>query len=156
MDYQKLARELRPFIYLPQSARVYNNAAITLTTSTLTSLTFNSERWDDNTFHSTSADTGRLTVTQPGRYLVGASVWFAANATGQRELYITVNGATRIAEETRTNTGGSLGVRVSMTAWYEVSAADYFTVVAWQNSGGNLDIEVFGNASPEFWIVGPL
>jgi hypothetical protein len=35
----------------------------------------------------------------------------------------------------------------------EANAANYFTVEAYQDSGGALNIEAIGNSSPEFWIA---
>jgi hypothetical protein len=133
-------------------ARVYNSADITLTTGAAAALTFNSERYDDADYHSTSSNTSRLTIPQPGRYRVGASVVFASNATGYREIYLQASsGATRIADMLIPAVSGNSTRLVVMTEW-EFAASDYVEVYAFQNSGGNLNVTSASAYSPEFWI----
>lgn len=137
------------------NARVYNSTDISLTTSTTTLFTFNSERQDTGSFHSTSSNTGRLTVTTAGMYLIGFTGVFASNATGFREIWFQVNGATRIADLGMPAISG-LSNRMSLVTLYQMAAADYVEVYGYQTSGGNLAMSALGNYSPEFWIVGPL
>ncbi|KKM04831.1 hypothetical protein LCGC14_1760300, partial [marine sediment metagenome] len=80
-------------------ARVYNDAAITLTTNVVKFLTFNQERYDTDTIHSTSSNTDRLTATTAGKYLISATVEIESNGTGRRNLLIELNGSTAIAEQ---------------------------------------------------------
>lgn len=132
-------------------ARVYNSADITLTTGVLTALTFDSERWDDAGFHSTSVNTNRLTIPQAGRYLVGASIVFASNATGIREVYLFLNNTTRIADELRPAVSGS-STRIVINTVYAFAVGDYLECYAYQDSGGNLNVTAAGNYTPEYWI----
>ena len=53
---------------------VYNGAAQTLSTGTPTTFLFPSETSDDYSFHSTSVNTGRITPTLEGWYVVTGSV----------------------------------------------------------------------------------
>lgn len=133
-------------------ARVYNNADIVLTTGANAALTFNSERYDTDTIHSTSVNTSRLTMPFAGWYYVWGCVQFAANATGFRQLSIVVNNATTVAVQNALNIGAAAVVRIVVDTIYEFAAGDYVELFASQNSGGNLNAVSVGNLSPEFLI----
>ena len=62
--YLKTFEGILPLI-IP-SARAYNDANISIANVTSTPLTFNSERWDTDTIHSTVTATGRLTAVKSG------------------------------------------------------------------------------------------
>lgn len=132
-------------------ARVYNNAAITLTTGVPAALTFNTERFDSGSIHSTSVNTSRLTLPVAGSYLVTGHGSFVSNATGVRNLDIRLNGATVIASQLLPAASGII-TTVSISTIYQFAANDYIELVAFQNSGGNLDINTAGNYSPEFAV----
>lgn len=138
---------------VPQ-ARVYNNANISLATSgTLQALTFNSERFDNGDLHSTSANTSRLTVPVTGLYTVGGHVSIAANATGNRQLAVRLNGGTFIAAHLQPNAGAGDPAQLSIVTTYQFVAGDYCELMAMQSSGGALNAVAGGNFSPEFWMV---
>ena len=68
-------------------ARVYNSTDFTHnSTGNWVAVTFDTERFDTDTIHSTSTNTSRLTINTGGKYLIGGAVTFTANATGQRQL----------------------------------------------------------------------
>lgn len=134
------------------NARVYNNAAITLTTAVAAFLTFNSEHWDEGALHSTSSNTGRLTAPITGLYLVGVAVDFATNATGYRQIAIRVNGATFIAADLRPAANGTT-TQMTVQTVYRFAAGEYAEVQALQTSGGNLNVTAGGDYSPEFWMA---
>lgn len=153
MNLRKLAADLEPFLFRSGSgARVYNSANISVANASFTALTFNSERWDDDSFHDTGSNTSRLTVPQPGRYLVTACVRFAANATGNRQLRLMVDGGTEVARVTAQAVTGGIATMLEVETITELGAGSYFTVEAYQDSGGALNVEATGNSSPEFWI----
>jgi hypothetical protein len=133
-------------------ARVYNSADIVLATAANTALTFNSERYDSDTLHSTSSNTSRLTVPYDGYYLIGGSVRFAANATGSRSISLVVSNTSSIAGQNTDNLGAATTVQLTVVAAYQLVAGDYVELFASQNSGGNLNVLAVGNLSPEFWI----
>jgi hypothetical protein len=136
-------------------ARVYNNAAITISTSSSTELTFNSEHYDTDSIHSTVSNTGRLTCQTAGKYLIGFSGAFDANATGYRSFRILLNGSTRISEVTFPSNSAATDSRVSLCCPWDCNVGDYFTVEVYQTSGGDLNIDYNGTIhyiSPEFWM----
>lgn len=137
------------------TCRVYNSANISHTTSgTAQALTFNSERYDVSSMHSTSSNTGRITIPTnwAGKYSVGASVGFASNATGYRQISIRLNGTTDIVFH-NTNAISGLVTRLSCSTIYEFAAGDYIEVFANQTSGGALDVLAQGNHTPEFYAT---
>lgn len=141
------------FLANPPACRVYNNAAFSHSSSgSAMVVTFNSERYDTDTMHSTSADTGRITFNTAGLYLVEGGVQWDANATGVRYLGIRLNGATflRLTQENAVN---DLGQVISTV--YKFAATNYVELVAFQNSGATRTIVAAGNYSPEFsatWV----
>lgn len=138
---------------LPMKARVYNDANISIPNNASTALTFNSERFDTGGFHSTSVNTGRLTIPVSGYYAIGAGVRFASNTTGSRIVQLRVDGSTLIARQLVPATTGVVYFAI-MTLTY-CTASQYVEVVTFQDSGGALNVEVEAAWSPEFWIIGP-
>ena len=137
-------------------ARVYNSAAISINNNTVTSLTFDSERFDTDTIHSTSSNTSRLTATTAGKYDIAGTASFVSNATGRRALLIRYNGTTVIAQqEWDTSQNGITYMTISTL--YDMAVDDYVEMLVFQDSGGSLNINALSNHSPEFMMarVGP-
>lgn len=134
--------------------RVYNNAAISVTHNTFQALTFNTERFDTDTMHSTSSNTGRITFTTAGIYQVTGHVVFAASAGGtHRSLFIRVDGSTSIASMAVPTLGASATVAITVTAVYAFTATQYVELLAYQDSGAGLNATATSNYSPEFGAV---
>lgn len=135
-------------------ARVRNSAAIAINPSA--TLTFDSERYDTNAYHDTSSNTGRLTIPtgKAGKHSVGATVEWAANVTGYRQIGLRVNGTTFIAiQRSMAVTVASEESRQTIETDYDFAVGDYVEVIASQSSGGSLNITASGNYSPEFYIT---
>lgn len=134
--------------------RVYNNANFSVGSSaTWTSITFNTERFDVGAMHSTASNQSRIVVPtgEGGKYLIGGSLAFATNATGRRLMRILLNGTTVICQAelplSSSESGGNL------TTIYNLAAADYVELQAYQSSGGALNVIAGTNYSPEFWAM---
>jgi hypothetical protein len=152
--YNTEIRDNTSFLLNPPKCRAYNSANISINNSTLTALTFNSERFDTDTMHSTSANTGRITFTTAGLYLVGFHNDWALSAGGTyRQHRIRLNGTTDIAIDTRRAGEGNTGVECSMSTLYQFAAGDYVEAYVQQDSGGALNVVATGNFGPEFWAV---
>ena len=134
----------------PPAARVYNSAAISIPDNTNTALTFNSERYDNDSIHSTSSNTSRLTATTAGVYQITGHVGFQAGTTGRRQINLRVNGSTYIAIQDLPGTVPSSEVYLSVSADYKLDAGDYVELVAYQNDGSARNVLASGNYSPEF------
>ena len=91
----------------------------------VTNLTFDTERYDTDNFHSTVSNTDRLTVPKAGKYLLYAGFRFAVNGTGYRQIFIRLNGATGIAINSWD--GSTLIQDMTVVAIWDASAGDYFT-----------------------------
>lgn len=142
-------RDNLSFLYNAPSCRVYNSANISHATSgTEQSLTFNSERYDTDTMHSTATNTERITFTTAGKYLVTGHVVWAANATGVRSIHIRANGTTPLASHEQAAHSGENSMSISTV--YSFAAGDYVELRVNQTSGGALNVLVGGNRTPEF------
>jgi hypothetical protein len=141
------------FLANPPKCRVYNSANISVATSGVVQyLTFNSERFDTDSMHSTAVNTGRITFTTAGTYLVGANVQFASNATGFRDCFIRRNGTTSVAYTRMANAGATVCI-VPVQCVAAFSAGDYIEIGVQQSSGGALNVEAATEYSPEAWAI---
>ena len=135
-------------------ARVYNSANISVGNAATQFLTFNSERFDTSAIHSTSSNTGRLTLPLAGKWAIGCAVSFAANATGGRAIQIWLNGGTVIATTFIPATaGGVLSTDIAVVTEYDFAANDYLELGVYQSSGGNLNVLAAAAYSPEFFCM---
>lgn len=146
-------RDNLSFLHDPPSCRVYNSANISIPNDTVTALTFDSERFDTDTMHSTSTNTGRITFTTAGKYLVGCNIAFAADADGRRLVEIVLNGTTVIATHQQGPVATTGEATISLGTLYSFAAADYATVRVYQNGGAALNVTASANYSPEFWAT---
>ncbi len=122
-------------------ARLYNSTSLTLANNTATEVTFNSELYDTDGFHSTSTNTARITVPagKAGYYYVYANVEYGNSATGGRETQIRKNGAATDGATTYQNfSGGDFSMQTSCLLY--LAEGDYVSLYAYQNSGGNLTL----------------
>lgn len=139
----------------PPACRVYNDAAISIPDNTVTLLTFNQERYDTANIHSTASNTGRLTAPITGIYDIFGHIAYAANSTGTREILIRLNGATYIAVHDETGPSATLTHQQSISTHWLLNAGDYVELIAYQNSGGSLNVTSTSAYTPEFgmtWI----
>jgi hypothetical protein len=130
-------------------ARVYHNAAQSIPNTTLTALAFNSERYDTDGLHDTVTNNSRLTCTRAGIYLITGSLAYGTAAAGVRQSYIRLNGSTLLVA---VNAGVTAGTTVAAvhnpTTLYQLAVGDYVELVAYQDTGGALNVNVFANFSP--------
>jgi len=105
-------------VWDPPRCRLTNSANISITTSgTAQALTFDTETYDVNGMHSTSVNTSRITVPSDGAgtYHITASVRFANNATGFREIQFRINGTTTIAASRSTVNHATDDTRITLS-----------------------------------------
>jgi hypothetical protein len=135
------------------AVRAYNNANQSIANATTTDLTFNSERFDTDTMHSTVSNTERLTATTAGVYCIFANMGFASNTVGYRVIDLKLNGSTIICRVKKTPTSAIGEADFVASCVYELDAADYVTCNVYQTSGGALNSVTTGNFIPEFGMV---
>lgn len=137
--------------------RVNNSVSIGTSNGSWTLITFDSERADSQSMHSTSSNMGRLYAPEAGEYIFGVHARFGSNATGYRAVMVRLNaagssvGGTELAQDMRTAVSGTY-THVSLTTTYALAANDYVEFFGFQNSGGSLDVEAHSNTSPEAWM----
>jgi hypothetical protein len=150
-----VAGAARPEWQIAPAARVYNDAAIDPATSTWVTLTFNQERFDTDTVHSTASNTSRLTIPANGNglYLIGGNVSFdngGGAGESQMGIRILLNGATVIAQY-YAGDDNDVDTDRSITTLYSLSATDYVELQVYTT--GNVNVLASGNYSPEFWAI---
>jgi hypothetical protein len=136
--------------------RVYHSAAQSIPNGTVSTLSFDGERYDTDTMHDTATQNSRLTCRTAGLYVIHAHVEFALNATGERHVILLLNGATQLAYHDQPALSTN-AVIVSVSTQYPLAVGDYVECQVYQNSGGALNVNVSAARSPEFAMawVGP-
>lgn len=129
-------------VFGPPRCRLSRSAFMSISDSTLTSVTWDTETYDSHGAHSTSSNTERITIPADwgGGWLIGAGVGWDLNTTGRRYMQIWLNGVLKIAEmemQVETAAGNSSGTM--MTHW-QFAAGDYFELKVYQTSGGSLNL----------------
>lgn len=143
------------FLANPPACRVYNSSNISITNGTLTTLTFNSERFDTDTMHSTSTNTGRITFNTAGLYVVGGNISWAADTDYTRRIfYIQYAGGTiaRRSDESPSHALANAEEWNLETVW-KFTAGEYAEMIVYQTngSGGANNIVASAAYSPEFY-----
>jgi hypothetical protein len=123
--------------------RLTKSAPQTIATSTNTVLTFDTETYDTDSYHSTVTNTSRITIPsgKTGYYNVIASCIWAFNSGSYRNLHIYKNGSN--LTHILTGDPGTTYPNVNMLivdALY-LTAGDYIEMNVFQATGGNLDIQ---------------
>lgn len=127
-------------------SRVYKSADQTIPDTTTTTVTFDTESYDTDGFHSTVTNTGRLTIPggKAGNYIVVANLAWASNATGYRIISINhFNSAdTQLVQvlDSRSAVNGA-GTRHTTSYNADFSDGDYVTMAVVQTSTGNLNVD---------------
>jgi hypothetical protein len=131
------------FRYLNSQARIKRTTNQSISNSTITVISFDAEDIDTDTLHDNSTNPSRITVALAGKYLVGGLMRYANNATGtNRQARIHKNGTLvngafandHIPSATQES-------HVFCISLIDAVATDYFEFAAFQDSGGNLDVQ---------------
>lgn len=132
--------------------RVYNSANLSIPDSTLTTITYDSETFDNGPLHSLVTNPERLTCNDAGIYLIVLTIRFASAAGGtQRNFRILLNGTTIIGLKQVAIPAGTLDD--NLTCVYPLKVGDYLTSVVFQDSGGALNALALFNSAPTFSAV---
>jgi hypothetical protein len=115
-----------------------------ISNSTVTALSFDSENFDTDGFHDNSTNNTRITIPagKGGKYLFTYLVRFAGNNSGRRDLALQING-TQGANFMRVqvNSDSGLATIYNATCLLNLSAGDYVESIVIQTSGGALNVE---------------
>lgn len=118
-------------------ASVLRTSTQSLPDDTSTAIAFESAAFDEGDLWDIGAAT-RLTIADDGKYLVGATLSFAADTTGKRQLIVRLNGTDVIAASEIPAVAGAENVCIAIVA--DLVATDYLELMALQDSGGALDV----------------
>ena len=142
-------------------SRVYNSLNISVASDSATLMTFDTERYDTDAFHSTSVNTGRFTVPTgfAGQYLIIGHIEFVGSTNYERQqAQIRLNGTTVIGvngllTDGTNSTNALSGLTVSTI--YDLAVSDYVELLAYQSNGavGAKNVLATANYSPEFIIA---
>lgn len=126
----------------PRAARadVFRNTAQSVPNATFTDVIWNQEAADPHAWHDNATNPERVTVDATGIYDVHLSVHWASNASGNRQLLLRVNGSTVRKSVVNPTTGG-FPTGQELSAHLSLATGDYLTAMAYQDSGGALDID---------------
>jgi len=121
--------------------RLVNSTDQSIANATQTTLTWNTETFDTDAFHSTSSNTGRITIPagKAGYYRLSANLTFAKNATGERFLILLKNG-TKVNQQSYGNFGSGAYISMSFSDVIYLAVSDYIELQTYQDSGGALSI----------------
>lgn len=139
-------------LIVPPACRVYNSANLSIGNGSFSALTFNSERYDTDSMHSTSVNTSRITMATAGIYHYGCTVYFATSGTGYRTIRVMLNGTTSLGY-VELPPPSATGCGLYLAGDYAFAANDYIEFQVYQNSGGALNALAGGNYSPEAWAT---
>lgn len=135
-----------PAWFSPPACDVYSTASQSINNTTWTAVTFGSENVDTDSMHSTTANTGRITINTAGKYLLIAFAAMDPNITGERDIAIyTSEGGGASAAKIQTtwsaeSNAGSLGVNMEVVLLRNLAVNDYAEVYVYQSSGGALNV----------------
>jgi hypothetical protein len=117
----------------------------TISNNTATQITFDTETFDTDGFHSTVSNTSRITIPsgKGGYYLFNLTITYDNNTSGERQLTLIKNQTdpsgimfkmTQLVPLSGKNT-------YSRSFIVNASAGDYFEMETYQTSGGNRTVE---------------
>jgi hypothetical protein len=98
-----------------------------------------SEYEDTDSLHG-STNTSRVTVNKAGLWLVSGIVSFAINATGHRDVKITVNGADVAFGSNLPVVSNNAPSRLPFSQILSLAVNDYVEIFVYQSSGDSLDL----------------
>jgi hypothetical protein len=143
-----------------QSCRVYRSTTQGITSSTLTTLSYDTERWDNGGFWAVGQPT-RLTIPVAGEYMVGGQIEWTANTARTRYADWFANGTTIIGEHSGSGFAVSGNIADTCllggcTTW-RFAAGEYVEQRVYQNSGTS-PLNVLASTATtanqnEFWIT---
>lgn len=136
--------------------RCYYNAALAIADATFVPVSMNTNRFDNAGLHDTVTNNTRIKTNSTsvlGKYLFGGAITFDANGTGSRNYALRITGATVIANPGWQAGNGILQTNLSTSAlWNMTSISDYAEHLAYQSSGGALNLTSSATSS-EMWAV---
>ena len=136
-------------------AKVFTTANQTITNNTQTTVNFNSEDFDTDTFHDNSTNNSRLTIPagKGGYYAItGQIILGSAAAEVRQQLKILKNGNMVLISEIG-GFAGSVQPNISVATIVNLAATDYVELALYQATGINMTIPNTANSAYQFFQV---
>lgn len=123
---------------------IYKTAAQSIANNTSTFMTWESETYDTDGYHSTVTNTSRVTIPagKAGKYLLVANLGWANGTTGERYVHIYKGGAAVAGADNSNarNSFGNSGVQTQRCITVlDLAETNYVEVRVVQSSGGSLN-----------------
>jgi hypothetical protein len=130
--------------FTPAYCKAHLTTGQSISNNTETAINFTAEEYDTDTMHNNVTNNTRITFTTAGTYLVGFTAnWAVSNTTGRRSAALRKNGTTYMnglaCEISNANAANQL--RLHNSGIYVASAADYMELIAFQTSGGSINMD---------------
>lgn len=128
-------------------AKVFSTASQTIANAAATAVVFDTETngWDTSAYHDNTTNNTRLTVPRAGYYSITCSITWVGNTTGQRVLYLRKNGpGGDFLDMLEQDSAGANRFTQRIVTTASLAAGDYVELLAYQSSGGNLDVQYMG------------
>ena len=135
----------------PEGTTVRKTGAQSISSATVTTLTWDAEVVDDDGWHDNVTNNSRITVTDAGWYVVSANVEWSTNLTGRRFLGLYVNGTGVRSVRAPAVNGDTTNQAISSPM--KLSASDYVEVKVLQTSGSNVNAGGSGEANSSFTVM---
>jgi hypothetical protein len=118
----------------------------TISNNTNTAVTWNTEDFDTDAFHSTSSNTSRITIPagKAGKYQINAFAQWDAGTTGSRQFLIYKNGS--LVKKTFLEPNNQYPSSIIMLI-LDLAVSDYIELFCYQSNGGNQVLYKSGNPS---------
>ncbi len=135
---------------------LWQSSDISLANDTTVALTWNSENFDTDAFHSTSTNTGRITIPSAldGKYHINGAISFAGGGAGFRRVDVLKNGTVFIYGANIASASASGGTQmIPFSVLLDLVATDYVSISVSQASGGTINTlggQAFGQFNATF------
>ena len=142
-------RDNTGFLFKPPMCVLRNTAgAVSIPNTTFTELLYAAELVDTDTMHSTTTNTGRITINTAGVFCVTSNIaWSGQGAAGSRVLMQINKNGTEICRTDSGNYGASSALAFCLAVTTSCAVTDYLTFSVYQSSGAARNVDDSGFAA---------
>jgi len=118
-------------------AAIYNNTALSASNSTTTTMTFNLELYDTNSFHDNSTNNSRFTIPsgKAGYYEVNYNTVYQGYSSAATLFFLIFKNGSQVVNNKAAAAGGSGEQNFMYSRIMNLAVGDYVELKVWQNSG---------------------
>lgn len=142
------AASIAPYLY-DEGCRCRHTANLSAPHNTVTAQPFGAEDYDTDEMHNVAVGNIAIECKTAGKYLIAASIAWAANNVGLRMIYISHSVDGPIARQRVVPVTGAITNQFLTTA-YDLLVGEKLWCYVYQTSGGALNSVTDGHAAPVF------